>query len=852
MGHNTLSGNDSNLQDTIRYTCCGYHCLNRCILKVRIRNGVIIACEPDDTINAGIPREDGYISEQKIDRGMVQTRPCAKGYTQSRLSYDPRRLKYPMKRTGKRGEARFERISWDEALDTIAAKLVETKKNYGPYSIMHEPYTGWLHCSFPLAPWFGAGLAAWTCHSLGGFQEPEHWVLGKEQIASELTQDEANIFSSKLIVLWGSNPLTTLSGGFAYNLLRARDRGIPIICIESRYTPSVEVLADQWIPIRPTTDVSMMIAMANVWFKEDLWDKEYVAGNVESEGLKKWKNYVLGIDDGEDKTPSWAESICGVPAETIEKFARLYARSKPVNLIAAGSLGRQFYGENPARAIMYLQALTGNTSIRGGTCGAETQMEFGHPSLPSPIVNWQQKPGTYKPPVITCCFKWMKAVDLREKVDKGILSREEYNSMIGNVASNEPPNIQMIILESNNHLNSLPDINSNIRAMKKVDFTVVYSYFAEMPSARYADILLPQIASAFEGRACQIGDLSTDLFYSGNNLSNYFIYRQKCVDPPGEIKTNEWIWTQIAKRLGLADLAYPRLANVPDERWEEVIVDLHREAYENWANHKEIRPYNPPDWDEFQKKPIFRWEIKDPYYPFEKDNFRKGALFAPAESSSKTGDYLDMSPREKTVNLEQLQHTIGTESGKLEFYSEKLAKGPEFLAKNEFHTGTGKCYGGGNLPPMAEMKKGGKDTFYSKNTRIYPLLMSSPHSLFRVHSLLDNQQLLSQDCYRHAVWISVADAKARGIVDDDMVRVYNDIGEMILRAYVTSRLVPGTTCVFHGGWYIPGDEKTDVMPDGTDIRGAPNLLIHNEDVPDTIVGFFPCKGLVQIEKWEGK
>ena len=128
--------------------------------------------------------------------------------------------------------------------------------------------------------------------------------------------------------------------------------------------------------------------------------------------------------------------------------------------------------------------------------------------------------------------------------------------------------------------------------------------------------------------------------------------------------------------------------------------------------------------------------------------------------------------------------------------------------------------------------------------------MSSPHSLYRVHSFLDNQLLLKNDCYRHAVWISVSDAKARGIVDNDLVRVYNDIGEMTIPAYVTSRVVPGTVFIFHGGWYEPGGGKNPLMPDGIDVRGAPNLHTHNEDLPETIIDFFPSKGLVQIEKSE--
>jgi anaerobic dimethyl sulfoxide reductase subunit A len=413
----------------------------------------------------------------------------------------------------------------------------------------------------------------------------------------------------------------------------------------------------------------------------------------------------------------------------------------------------------------------------------------------------------------------VKAIELRPKLDNGEISKEEYNNAIGNIPENEAPNIQMVILESNNHHTTLPDINSNGRVLKKVDFVVVSSYFAETPSARYADILLPQISTAFEGRACKIGNFDNDRFKPGLNLGNFFTYMQKCIDPPGEIKTNEWIWVQIAKRLGIAELYQPRLANVPDDRWDEAIEDLHREAYENWAALGNIASLNPPSWEEFQKKPVFRWEIKDPYYPFKKE-------------------------------LETGQDPLtGTDSGKIEFYSKGLAKGPAYLATNEFPPGSGACYGGGNLPPMAQMTKGGKDSFYSKDTEKYPLLMSSPHSLYRSHTFLDNQPLLSNDCYRHAVWINVSDAKARGIIDDDLVIVYNDIGEMIIPAYVTSRVVPGAVYVFHGAWYVPGKNKSTLMPDGIDIRGAPNLVIHNQDLPETIVGFFPSKGLVQIEKW---
>ena len=802
--------------DIIRYTSCGDHCWNMCVLKVHIRDGKIIAVEPDDTINPGLPREDSYVSKETVDRCMVQLRPCAKGYVHTRYLYDPNRVIYPMKRVGKRGEGKFERISWDEALDTIAKKLVEVKKKYGPYSIKDQDVM------FPLSPWFGAGCAGWGSHSWQGSEEPRWWVLGTPMDGQ---QDEANLFKAKLIVLWGFNPVSTLSSNRAvYNLLRAREMGIPVICIESRYTPSAEVIADQWIPIRPSTDVAMMIAMANVWFKEDLCDKQFIEKWVEADGLQRWKDYVLGMSDGIDKTPKWAETICGVPEETITAFARLYAKSKPVNVCTGLTMGRQFFGENGVRALKYLQALTGNIGIPGaaeGPFGGITRDTRGKPSIPLPSVDYQRTEGPYKSPVRMVHFRWPLAVDLRDKLDKGEIGKDEYNHAIVNLPGNDTPNIQMAILEGGNPFLTHPDINTNIRAFNKMDFVVVFTYYTDNPGAKYADILLPQIHKAFEGR-------DADLFQKGRNC---LVYCQKCVDPPGEVKPKEWIWIQLAKRLGIADEYSPRLANVPDDKWDEVMEELHQEAYEKWASRKEVMPLRPPSWQEFQKNPVFRWEIKEPKYPYKSEN---------GENPFQ-----------------------GTASGKIEFYSEELARGPDYVADTDrpgvdywvyrnHLPAPKKYYGGGNLPPMAQMTFGGKSTYYSKDTEKYPLLMASPHSLFRIHTMHDNQPLLNQDCYRHAVWLSVPDAKARGIKDNDMVKVYNDVGEIIMPAYVTSRIVPGTVALFHGGWYIPGETKSEKMPEGVDTRGAPNVLTHyDEHLPDTIVNHLPCKGLVEIEKWEG-
>jgi anaerobic dimethyl sulfoxide reductase subunit A len=120
-------------------------------------------------------------------------------------------------------------------------------------------------------------------------------------------------------------------------------------------------LADQWIPVRPNTDAAMLLAMANVMFKEDSYDKNFVSKFVEPTGFAKWKDYVLGVTEGPDgkidRTPEWAESICGVPAETIRALTRLYTSSKPCYFKLHWSASSQVYGDNRCRAADYVATM---------------------------------------------------------------------------------------------------------------------------------------------------------------------------------------------------------------------------------------------------------------------------------------------------------------------------------------------------------------------------------------------------------------------------------------------------------------------------------------------------------------
>jgi anaerobic dimethyl sulfoxide reductase subunit A len=140
-------------------------------------------------------------------------------------------------------------------------------------------------------------------------------------------------------------------------------------------------------------------------------------------------------------------------------------------------------------------------------------------------------------------------------------------------------------------------------------------------------------------------------------------------------------------------------------------------------------------------------------------------------------------------------------------------------------------------------------TFYDPRTKDYPLVLLTTESRFRTHSAYFTNPFLNGDCYRHACWLNPSDAKARGIVDGDLVRVYSNRGEMVIEAYVTSRILPGVTAVHHGGWYMPNSTKTALSPDGIDRGGAPNLILEDVEPDMMTIGPSLDKGVCEVEKF---
>jgi anaerobic dimethyl sulfoxide reductase subunit A len=552
----------------VRTGCPSHNCGGRCLLKVYVEEGRIVRIEGDDRPSDAV--ED------------PQLRPCIRGLSYRRRQYHPDRLQYPMKRAGKRGEGKFVRISWDEALDKVAAEMQRIKQAYGNAAI-YVPYgTGSYNqingrqTAQRLMNLFGGSLDFYNSYSWAAISCATPFVYGTN-VTGNQRQDWLN---SKYILMWSWNPSEMRDGtNSEFILKKAKEKGAKLVCIDPRMTLSAVALADEWVPIRPGTDAAMMSAMAYVMITEKLYDAEFVKTHCVgfdetqmppgAEGAESYKDYILGTRDGVPKTPAWAEAICGVPKSTIIRLAREYAAMKPAILYQGYGMQRRAYGEQAVRAGCVLAAITGNVGIPGGWAGGiALQAPDGGPA-------WIVFP-TGENPVRAQIpsFLWSEAV-LRGKdmgPADGVVGVEKLGT-----------DIKMIYAVACNALiNQHANINRTAKILRDetlVEFLVVQDNFLT-PTARFADLLLP---------ACT--QFETWGLADGWKYGDEVILMPKIVDPPFETKSDYQICAEIAKRLGFCE----RYTEGRSERdWIAWAIEYYRKT----------RFPNIPTLDEFEKSNI--------------------------------------------------------------------------------------------------------------------------------------------------------------------------------------------------------------------------------------------------------
>ena len=547
--------------ETIVTSTCGHNCGGRCVVNAHVRDGRIAHISTD---------------ARRWNPDHPPLPACARGVGQIERTYHPDRLKYPLRRSGPRGSGQYQQISWDQALDTVAGEMLRIRENYGNAAILDASRTGsqsMLHGRVAAQRFlymFGGCTDLWSNMSAEAEVFSVRITYGEKDYKSA-GREPTDFVNSKLILMWGWSPGDgTFGTGTMQYLKHAKQKGARIICVDPRITMTSKQLADEHIFIRPSTDAAALISMAYVIVSEGLHDQTFCDRHVHGfdEGQvpagASYKSYLLGLNDGQPKTPEWAAAITGIPAETIRRLAVEFASSKPAAIQAGYAAGRTMYGEQFHRAAYALAAITGNVGISGGNSGVSNGAtgRAGIKSLP-----------TGKNPI-----------------DAKVASPLLADLLARGKAGGYPEDIRMIYSAGGDLFNQCPNAGKMAASLQNVEFIVAQDHFLT-PTARLADIVLP--ATTFWER----NDVHTPWAGAGH----YAIFMRQAIEPMYECRNDIDIFGELSRRVGINGYNDKSEAQWLRELTADAVDDFDRFAEQGVA-----RFSAPPDAVAFAK------QIRDP------------------------------------------------------------------------------------------------------------------------------------------------------------------------------------------------------------------------------------------------
>lgn len=728
--------------------------------------------------------------------------------------YSPGRIRYPMKRvdfdskgernTQNRGRSGFVRITWEEALDTVAAELKRITDKYGPSAVLLSPVThqwaGAIHSTggFMGPPFYApdSGLASRFFSLLGGATAVAGdtswtgWTGGgplSYGYAVTATNNSVDLLqNTKLIIHWATNTAVTIpdiemqTAGYRRNiwLRRFKDAGIKQIVIDPYFNETAALYADQWLPILPETDEAMMLAIAYVWMKEDLYDKDFVASHTV--GFEKFRDYVLGVSDSVPKTPEWAAKICdpggNVTADTVRELAHEWASEPAYVICQMGGANRRNNASSFARMIVTMQALLGNMGRPGRGLGylqipntgkdqTPTPWNGMMPPAPNPVTQYirhaQFSDAILKPPIT-----WT-SVELDGTISKLEYPAEGYSEV----------KLLAFMSGSGYFFNQTPGTNDHVRALQsqKLEFVYCHAPWWEA-AAKFADIVFP---------VKHVGERDNIMTWE-----NYTVYSHTVATPAGEPKNDFEVFVELAKRLGFdAELT---LNKTIDEWLQDAYAQLGV----------------PLAFEEFRKVGYYEYPMVE-------------------ETPAVSPDF------EKFYN-DPANNKLPTPTGKIEIYSQKIS---DFFGANNPAAPT--------IPKYAASP----ESLNSPLAKKYPLILTSPHPKFGRNSQWQNLSWQRDESQAEIngyapMTINPLDAEKRGLKTGDTVRVYNDRGSVLYTTYVSERIRPSVIRVWEGAWYAPlkpGDT------DSPDAGGNPDVIISGRQ-PDALCNGMVNCALVEVEK----
>jgi trimethylamine-N-oxide reductase (cytochrome c) len=809
---------------------------------VDVKNGKITRMRP-------LHYDDKYTKEElapvrwKIEaRGKTYESPkkALAGYlalTYKKMAYSPNRVKYPLKRVDwdpkgernpqNRGKSKFKRISWDEASDIIASEIKRVQETYGPYAVFVMGEDG--HSEMKTVH-KGQSTSATLLHTYrkGGYtlerrnaDSWEGWYWGTMHVwgtgfvgmaapdsarefgatATLRTSHESSIGSlrgsvlkdvsenTEMIVWQGADPETTPAGfsgfGWSRNCYWFTELGIKQIWVSPDLNYAAAVHADKWIPILPNTDIALCAAIIYTWINEGTYDKDYVA--THTVGFDKIEDYIMGREDGVPKTPAWASPRCGVPEWTIKALAREWA-SKVTSLghyfggpmirgpyshettrFMSVQLGMQGIGKPGIHQIHYRNLTTPETSAEVGMnfFGAGrnyTGLRFTpHPTaqtIPRTLVHKAILEGSYRSLGSTSLAA---PVEDQFKLYEYPAPKEQGGSEIHMMWTEKPCNTSCW----NNG-------NLFIEAIRspKIECFVANSQWLQN-DCQFADLVLPVTTQLEEEDivSCVAGQW-------GNQQAVAWLQR-KAIEAIGESKSDYLIACEVAKKLGIY------------EKYTEglTVEERIKSAYDSSGLAKHI------SWEELNEKQYW---------------------VAPTAP-----DWAETPPGLRKFYEDPEANPLDTPSGKLEFYSQRLA---EHFPDDKERGPYPKYIIGGpgwSHDESLDIENG------AEKCQTYPLLFMSNHPRWRLHSSGEGNAWLREiptckvkgyDGYAYEpLWIHPATAAKRGIESGDIVKVYNDRGTELFGAYVTERIIPGAVSADHGA-------HVDQITDRLDRGGSTDLI----------------------------
>lgn len=837
-------------------------------LFVYVKDGKIIRTTPID-----LDPNDGA-SWTINARGMTFTPPrkttlAPHGQISKSTVYSPDRLLYPMKRIDfdphgarnpqNRGKSGYVRISWDEALDLVANEIKRMKRDHGPGSIAtsHGSHHTWGNIGYYLSALYRFANAVGMTRVHHNPDSWEGWYWGAvHHWGHTLRVGQSETYGTvedclqncDMIVFWAADPDTT-SGSYGAQEGTVRRQwlkdprlGIKVVHIDPYYNSSAQFLPGKWFAPRPTTSPAMAMAIAYVWIKEGLYDKDYVHSHTV--GFDKWKAYLFGDEDGIAKTPEWQERETSIPAKDVRALAREWGKKRVY--LAPGGWGnghggacRNQTGIQWARVMVCLAAMQGlgKPGINMGNLQWGCPVDFNFyfpgyadggmsgdlentampvelyqrmPQLPTMSSNSQTIPRIWMPEAIADGkaegYKW---------IGKSI---EHQFSKFSYPSPGHSP-VRMLYKYGGSMIATMNNTNRHVRMYQSdnLEFVVNQSIWFE-GEAKFADVILPACTNFERVDISEWAGLGGYGHHGQQQLNHrVIIFQAPAIEPLGESRSDYWIFTEVCKRLGLA--------NYFNEGMNEI----------DWVK----RHFDASDlpqaisWKEF---------IRKGYYvvPAEKEHLRAPVSFRWFWENRKK-DVPEAQPLPSDYSGEFLRG-LQTQSGKLEFECNSL-----------------KRFNDPERPPIVKYEPSWEGPHSGDLYKRYPLQLLTPHCKYSFHTQGDGKDSFLLNIEDHRVnvggyyyWVlrlNARDAEERGIEKHHLVKIYNDRGAVICAALPTQRLPRG---VCHGyesaAVYDPMGEPGKSVDRG----GCLNLLTPERTQTKTTHSLAGANALVEVELWDGR